>query len=60
VTGDATISTTISIFLLIGAGTTIAMLYNGSRERQRLLVVMGATVLACYSLAILLITHLHL
>jgi len=59
VTGDTIISTTIAALLLLGAGATIAALYSGSHERGRLLVVMGATALACYSLAILVIAHLH-
>lgn len=54
------ISTIIAALLLISAGATIALLYSESRERGRLLAAMGATALACYSLAILLITYLHI
>lgn len=57
-TGNTVISNTIPALLVIGAGALIAMLYNESRERERLLLVLGATVIACYSLAILLIEHL--
>jgi hypothetical protein len=57
-TGNTIISNTIPALLIIGAGVFIAMLYNESRERERLLLVIGATVIACYSLAILLIEHL--
>jgi hypothetical protein len=57
-TGNTLIGNLIPALLVIGAGALIALLYNESRERERLLLVVGATVIACYSLAILLIEHL--
>ncbi len=54
------VSTIIALFLLISASGIIVMLYRKSHEPGRLLAVMGATVLAGYSLAILLLMYLQL
>ena len=57
--GNIIISNALPALFIVGAGVTLAALYNESRERGRLLLAMMATMIACYSLAILCIEHLH-